>query len=74
MNDTEIEALKTRSITGSGLTFASQGAKVAIKFLTQILIARLLLPADYGLVAMVQPILSLTYLMGELGLGQTIVL
>lgn len=74
MTESEIGALKKRSIHGSGTTFAAQGAKFLIKLTTQILIARLLLPADYGLVAMVAPILSLSYLMGELGLGQAIVL
>jgi PST family polysaccharide transporter len=72
--ESDIGALKRQSVHGSAMTFAAQGTRFLIKLATQVLIARLLLPADYGLVAMVAPILSLSYLMGELGLGQAIIL
>jgi polysaccharide transporter, PST family len=72
--ESEIASLKKRSVHGSATTFVAQGARLLIKLATQILIARLLLPADYGLVAMIAPILSLSYLMGELGLGQAVIL
>ena len=74
MNDSDIKALKRRSVRGSGLTFIAQGIKSLIKLGAQIAIARLLLPTDYGLVAMVAPILALSYLVGELGLGQAVIL
>jgi polysaccharide transporter, PST family len=72
--DADMGALKRRSVHGSATTFAAQGIRFLIKLATQILIARLLVPADYGLVAMVAPILALSYLMGELGLGQAVIL
>ncbi len=72
--DSDIGALKRHSVQGSAMTFAAQGLKFLVKIATQILIARLLVPADYGLVAMVAPILALSYLMGDLGLGQAIVI
>jgi len=74
VSDSDIASLKRHSIRGSGLSFAAQGVRFVIKLGSQILIARLLQPSDYGLVAMVAPILSLGYLMGELGLGQVVVL
>ena len=72
--DSDIGALKRHSVQGSAMTFAAQGLKFLVKIATQILIARLLVPADYGLIAMVAPILSLSYLMGDLGLGQAVVI
>ncbi len=72
--DGDIGALKQRSVYGSAATFVSQGGRLLIKLAAQIFIARLLAPGDYGLIAMVAPILSLTYLFGELGLGQAVIL
>jgi polysaccharide transporter, PST family len=74
MAESEIGVLKKRSVHGSATTFVAQGARFLVKLATQILIARLLVPADYGLIAMIAPILSLSYLMGELGLGQAVIL
>ncbi len=73
-NDGDIHALKRRSVRGSAATLVAQGGRFLLKLAAQIFIARLLLPADYGLVAMVTPILALTYLVGELGLGQAVIL
>jgi PST family polysaccharide transporter len=70
----EILALKRRSVYGTAATFVAQGIRFLVKLATQIIIARLLVPADYGLVAMVAPILALSYLVSELGLGQVIIL
>jgi polysaccharide transporter, PST family len=39
----------------------------------QIAIARLLVPADYGLIAMVSPVIGLVQLVGNLGLGQAVI-
>ena len=70
----EIEAgsLKRRSVRGGAATIASQAVKFLIRFAGQIAIARLLVPADYGLVAMAAPLLGLLQLFGELGLGQAV--
>jgi PST family polysaccharide transporter len=70
----EIEAgsLKRRSIRGGAATFVAQGVKFLIRFTAQIAIARLLVPADYGLIAMVAPLLGLLQLVGDLGLGQAV--
>ncbi len=70
----EIEAgsLKRRSVRGGAATFVAQGVKFLIRFTAQIAIARLLVPADYGLIAMVAPLLGLLQLVGDLGLGQAV--
>ena len=44
----DIGALKRRSVFGSATTFGAQGIKFLLKIATQIFIARLLVPADYG--------------------------
>jgi PST family polysaccharide transporter len=51
-------------------TLAAQGLKFVIRMMSQIAVARLLTPADYGVVAMVYPVLSLVQIVGTLGLGQ----
>ena len=69
-----ISALARHSIKGSALTFGAQCLQFTVKIATQILIARLLLPSDYGLIAMVTPVTSLSQLVGDMGMGQTTVI
>lgn len=71
----EIEAsqLKKISVRGGAVTAISQGVKFLMRLVAQITIARLLLPSDYGLVAMIAPLLSLIMLLADLGLGQAVI-
>ncbi len=55
---------------GGLATVLAQGVRFFIKLTAQIAIARLLVPADYGLIAMVAPVIGLVQLVGDLGLGQ----
>jgi PST family polysaccharide transporter len=71
---TDIADLKRRAVHGSAVTFGAQGLRFLVKIATQVLIARLLMPADYGLIAMVMPIMALSQLLGDLGLGQTAII
>lgn len=73
--DSEIDpaSLKRRAVHGGLTTVVSQGVKFLLRIGSQIAIARLLMPADYGLIAMVAPILALVQLVAELGLGQALV-
>jgi polysaccharide transporter, PST family len=73
MSHIEAAALKRRTVHGGVATFIAQGCRILLRLASQIFIARLLVPADYGLVAMVYPILALLQLVGELGLGQVAV-
>jgi len=52
----------------------AQFVKFLIRFGMQVVLARLLLPADYGLIAMVAPVLALVTLIADLGLGQAVIL
>jgi PST family polysaccharide transporter len=69
---TEVQAqmLRRQSVAGGLATLLAQGARFLIKLASQILIARLLVPADYGLIAMTAPVIGLVQLVGDLGLGQ----
>jgi PST family polysaccharide transporter len=69
----EDNQLKRRSVRGGAALLVAQVGKFLIKVVTQIVIARLLLPSDYGLIAMVAPIFGLVQLIADLGLGEAII-
>lgn len=68
-----VQSLKTRSVRGAAAIFVAQALKFIIRFATTIILARLLVPADFGLVAMVTPIVALAQMLNEAGLTQAIV-
>jgi PST family polysaccharide transporter len=72
-DDTNRDALKRASIRGVALTFGSQGVRFVLQFSAQIVLAHFLLPAQFGLVAMVAPVLSLVQVFNDLGLTQATV-
>jgi PST family polysaccharide transporter len=65
--------LKRQSVRGSLMTVASQGAKMLIQLASQVVLARLLVPADFGLLAMVAPVIAFIMVFNDIGLGQAIV-
>jgi PST family polysaccharide transporter len=67
------DSLRRRSIRGAAITSISQGAKFVLMLVSQIVLARLLDPADFGIIAMVAPILGFVTIMADLGLVQAIV-
>jgi PST family polysaccharide transporter len=69
----DAEGLKRRSVRGSFATVLSQGTKMAIQIGSQIILARLLFPAEYGLIAMAYPIIALVQVFNDAGLAQAIV-
>ena len=71
--DFDQETLKTRSVQGAAATFVVQVLKFLLRFGSIVLLARLLSPADFGLVAMVAPIVVLAQTLNELGLAQAII-
>ena len=73
LEEIEDGSLRGRSVRGGVATLIAQGAKMLVRLASQILIARLLTPADYGLVAMVGPVLALLMLLAEMGLGQAVI-
>ncbi len=66
-------ALKRRSVRGGAATFAAQGVRFALQFGAQVALARLLTPAQFGVVAMVAPLVGLVQLFAELGLAQAVI-
>ena len=62
--------LKGRSVRGGLLTLTSQGAQFLMQSISTVVLARLLVPADFGLVAMVTAITGLGQAFADLGLSE----
>jgi O-antigen/teichoic acid export membrane protein len=62
--------LKGRSVRGGVLTLASQGSQFVLSTAFTVVLARLLTPADFGLVAMVTAITALGQAFADLGLSE----
>jgi len=62
--------LKGRSVRGGVLTLTSQGAQFAMQTVSTMVLARLLTPADFGLVAMVTAITGLGSAFADFGLSE----
>src|ERR1019366_3994000 len=69
----EADGFKQRSVRGSIATVLSQGAKMAIQLGSQVILARLLFPAEFGLLAMAYPVIALVQVFNDIGLGQAVV-
>jgi PST family polysaccharide transporter len=67
------QELGRRSVRGVVVSFGAQVVRFLVQFGSQILLARLLIPADFGLVAMGIPVLTLAQTIGELGLAQAVI-
>ena len=62
--------LKGRSVRGGLLTLTSQGAQFLLQSISTVVLARLLTPAEFGLVAMVTAITGLGQAFADLGLSE----
>src|ERR1700755_1733668 len=69
----DAEGLKRRSARGSFATVLSQGVKLLIQLGSQVVLARLLFPAEYGLVAMAYPVIAFLQVFNDIGLSQAVV-
>jgi O-antigen/teichoic acid export membrane protein len=67
-NDTKSADLNKKSLRSGLITFGAQPIKLAIGIGSTALLARLLTPADFGLLAMVSPLLLLADSLTNLGL------
>ena len=61
--------LKQRSIRGGAVTILAQGSKFVLQMGSTIILARLLLPEDYGLIGMVTVAIGFAKLFKDLGLS-----
>ncbi len=66
---TDLSEIKRKSVRGGAITFVSQGASALIGVVSTVVLARLLSPADYGLMAMVVVVTSFAGLFRDLGLS-----
>ena len=65
--------LKAQSFRGIWITAAVQIPKVSLMLASQLILARLLLPGDFGLVAMATPVIGFVQVVADLGLTQAVV-
>jgi PST family polysaccharide transporter len=65
--------LTRKTLRGSIATAVVQALKTAFQFGSQLLLARFLFPADFGLVAMAAPVLGFIQTITDIGLGQAII-
>ncbi|MGI4730120.1 MAG: lipopolysaccharide biosynthesis protein [Janthinobacterium lividum] len=71
--DLDAQSLRSRTIRGSLVTAVVQVSKMILQLGSTVILGRLLFPADFGLVAMVYPIIGFVQLFGNLGFGEAIV-
>jgi O-antigen/teichoic acid export membrane protein len=64
-----MKGLKGHSVRGGGVTLISQGIKFILNLISTMTLARILVPSDFGLVAMVSVILNFVSLFKDLGLS-----
>jgi PST family polysaccharide transporter len=65
----DARSLKARSAAGAAMTLAGQGGRFILQFGSQVALARLLMPTDFGLIAMVAPLIAAALLLTDLGLS-----
>lgn len=65
--------LRGRSVRGAFVTLTGQGLRFVLQFATQITLARLLVPDDFGLVGMVMAVTGFILLFKDLGLSMATV-
>ena len=62
--------LKSRSVRGGVVTLAAQGAQFTIQTVATVVLARILSPSDFGIVAMVMVVTVLGMAFADLGLSE----
>ena len=66
-------AVKRRSVHGAVITFIAQALKFVIQFGSLVAVSRLLQPSDFGLIALVSPVIGFVRIFNDLGFGQAII-
>src|SRR6478752_2340414 len=64
--------LKRATVTGSMAFVIVQFLRMILQFGVQLIVARLLFPKDFGLLAMVAPQLAFVQILNDFGFGQVI--
>lgn len=68
-----MSSLKEKAITGASWSLTGRLLQQGVQFIIGIILARLLLPAEYGLVAMALIFINVSYVFVDSGFGVTIV-
>lgn len=72
-DDVDIADLRQKSVRGGMVTMASQAISIAIQLASTVILARLLSPDDYGIIAMVMAITAFAGIFRDLGLSSAAV-
>jgi O-antigen/teichoic acid export membrane protein len=67
------EHLHKTALRGGALVGGAQMVKMAVQFLSVVILSRLLIPEDFGLIASLAPVISFIILFQDLGLQQAVV-
>lgn len=65
-----MDSIKTKSVVGGAWTFLSQGTVFGLRLLSTAILARILTPFDYGLIAMALVISNFAKVINDFGLTQ----
>jgi PST family polysaccharide transporter len=66
---TDLQDLKRKSVRGGTVTMVSQAISIAIQLTSTVILARLLSPQDYGVIAMVMAVTAFAGVFRDLGLS-----
>lgn len=64
---------KAKAVKGGAATALAQGTQACLQVISTVVLSRLLAPTDFGIVAMVAPIVAFVSLFQDLGLQQAII-
>lgn len=67
------ESVKSKTLSGLIWKFAERSGAQAIQFVVSIILARLLTPADYGLIGLITVFIAVATVFAQSGLGQALV-
>lgn len=73
VTDVDSQNFGKRAIMGTMYTGIAQGIRIPLTFAMQIILGRILLPQDFGIVAMATPVIVLIEIFTNLGLAQAVV-
>lgn len=69
VGDRSVRSLGDVAARGAGLTLATQGVRAVLQFTSIVVLARLLTPRDFGLIAMVTAVIGIADLVRDFGLS-----
>jgi len=69
MTDSDVSDLKKKSVRGGMVTMVAQAVSIVVQLTSTVVLARLLSPEDYGVMAMVMAVTAFAGLFREMGLS-----